>query len=424
ASSYDFAKGHEFNPFERPIERKEDSEPLDNIILESENENFGRPEQYAELFPNEIPPINKSAYDLSAYEKTPFKPIAVKDTLDNLEDDNQMSGKVVGFSESSAKLNAKINSKISKNDLENKKKNKNGKNETDRLFGEINRQFDSEELEPEVMSREEAEKQNLATQTQKSDNKKQPSQSNNSEAFREMGLNDDNIVKNAFSNLSGERTVYKNDGGSPTYIYNQIFPNQNAEQRQQSSSVFENTVNGTPNISTVNEKGAKPIRQRTAGSGIAVLLSLVFIIGGLALSLFLVDINFYYDKITGIQLAAASLGQTVFDMFPSNYWELSFNGFLSGLNLTFYEFISPLYLASVITSVVAIVTHLFCFNPGKAKKTILLVFSSIIFGISLAITLALLFIFNFATIGYGIMIFAFASLLSLLTLIIGYKNKV
>ncbi|MEG2117409.1 MAG: hypothetical protein RRZ69_06985, partial [Clostridia bacterium] len=131
-----------------------------------------------------------------------------------------------------------------------------------------------------------------------------------------------------------------------------------------SSSVFENTVNGTPNISTVNEKGAKPIRQRTAGSGIAALLSLIFIIGGLALSLILVDINFYYDKITGMQLLAASLGQTVFDIFPSNYWAISFNGFLSGIDLTIYELFSPLYLVSVITAIASIVTHMFCFKPN------------------------------------------------------------
>ncbi|MEG2117411.1 MAG: hypothetical protein RRZ69_06995, partial [Clostridia bacterium] len=79
------------------IERKEDNEPLDDIILENENENFGRPEQYAEMFASEPQQPNKKAYDTSAFEKVPFKPLPVKDTLDDVEFEDQTSGKVVGF---------------------------------------------------------------------------------------------------------------------------------------------------------------------------------------------------------------------------------------------------------------------------------------------------------------------------------------
>ncbi|MEG2117410.1 MAG: hypothetical protein RRZ69_06990, partial [Clostridia bacterium] len=91
-------------------------------------------------------------------------------------------------------------------------------NETDRLFSEINSKFiDEDDVEPQVMSKEEAEKENIATQET----------SKNVFKTTQVGRGDDEIVRNAFSNLNGERTIYKNEGGSPTYIYNQIFPNQN-----------------------------------------------------------------------------------------------------------------------------------------------------------------------------------------------------
>lgn len=218
------------------------------------------------------------------------------------------------------------------------------------------------------------------------------------------------IVRKAYSEMDA-RSSYGNENGSPTYIYNQIYPNQQG-------TVVGETMRGAPNISSVGNTRAK---REGAGHKIAVLLSMLFLIGGIAVALLLDGLHFYYDNISGLQLATAGLPSAISGYFPSRFWEYSRNGFIVGADLAIYKALPALCLASILTAFGAVVAHLFCFKPTTVKKVFMLILSAITF-VLVAITIVfMIVIFNYATVGIGQYVFAGTTLLSLLTIVTGYR---
>ena len=156
---------------------------------------------------------------------------------------------------------------------------------------------------------------------------------------------------------------------------------------------------------------------------LASIISLILMLGGLVASFVLVYVNFKYTTITGAETMVVNLPSFIYDLFPSDFPSIIVNGNMTSFGTVLFRMLPYIVLLTYTSSIISIVSSFCGFKYDATIRILLIVCNTLVFGLCAVALLIIIAVFNFSTVGTGLLVLTVTSCIASLVVILGYRAE-